>query len=744
MSVDNPGCRKLRGETKEVTRVLMLAKNPGIWATALVTGLTLGGSAIAEPITTTYSSVDLLTEQASLPAHGGTVTVGLFIEPNPGWHAYWINPGDAGLAPRMSWDLPDAFDAAPLQFPVPHVLPFIDLITYAYEEPLLLLSEITVPAGLSAGDSVEFQGRASWVVCDDQLCVPDNANLSVTLPVDDGGVDSAQAGHFADARAKLPEPVDWPAQFERLDNTVRIAIETLEAAGDATDPYLFISERYLVEYGQQSISFTPRGAVVSMDAARRQTDATEFSALMTFTDSAGVDRAFSFNVQEGSGVAASLLGGAGGALVPAAQSYSGLSFRLALLFAFIGGIVLNLMPCVFPILSMKALSLVKMSHTDQRIAAQSGLLYTAGILVAFALIGGALVALREAGQAVGWGFQLQSPVVNLTLGLLMLAIALNLFGVFEVGTRVMGVGQTLTAGGERRAAFFTGLLAVVLATPCTAPFMAGALGYALVQPAAVALSVFLSLGLGLAFPYLLLSYVPAAGRILPKPGPWMATFKNVLAFPMLATAVWLFWVIGKQLGVDSMSVGLVAALCFAFAVWAYGRVAHARRPHAWRAAAVLGLIGAVFIGLRIEDYRAAPTSLAGTDAGTLGQLELEHFTPERVTGYIDTGEPVFLYFTADWCVSCKVNERVALATDAVGAAFKERGIKVVEGDWTSEDPLITEWLDRYGRVGVPLYLYFPKGSSLGNPTILPQILLPEIVINAVAAADAQAVRGDSA
>ena len=348
------------------------------------------------------------------------------------------------------------------------------------------------------------------------------------------------------------------------------------------------------------------------------------------------------------------------------------------------------------------------------------------------------MALREAGQAVGWGFQLQSPAVNLALGLLMLGIALNLFGVFEIGTRIMGAGQTLTAGGERRAAFFTGLLAVVVATPCTAPFMAGALGYALVQPAAVALSVFLALGLGLAFPYLLLSYVPAAGRVLPKPGPWMATFKNVLAFPMLATAVWLFWVIGKQLGVDSMTVALVAALSFAFAVWAYGRVAHARRPYAWSAAALVGLAGAVLIGLRIEDYRAAPVSLSGTDAGTLGQLELERFTPERVTGYIDAGEPVFLYFTADWCVSCKVNERVALATDSVGEAFNERGIKVVEGDWTSEDPLITQWLDRYGRVGVPLYLYFPVGSSLDNPTILPQILLPEIVIDTIAAADANA------
>ncbi len=709
-------------------------KESPLRAAALLAGLWLSGAAFPAPVTTTYSTVELIAEQASLPAGGGTVSAGFHIEPNPGWHTYWSNPGDAGLEPRMRWELQEGFEAAPFEFPAPHVLPFFDLVTYAYEEPLLLISDITVPAGLTPGESVQLSGRASWVVCDDELCVPENATLTLTLPVGDGGPDAAQTGRFAEARARFPETVDWPAQFERLDDTVRIAIETPDAAAEARDPYLFVAERNLVEYGRQSISFTPRGAVVSMDAARRMTDATEFDALLTFTDDDGAFRAFSFNVQEGGGVAAGLLGEGG--LVPAARSYSGLSFGLALLFAFIGGMVLNLMPCVFPILSMKALSLVQMSHGDRRAASQSGWLYTAGILLAFALIGGALVALREAGQAVGWGFQLQSPLVNLSLGLLMLGIALNLFGVFEIGTRIVGVGQTLTAGGERRAAFFTGLLAVVVATPCTAPFMAGALGYALVQPAAAALSIFLALGFGLAFPYLLLSQVPAAGRALPKPGPWMAVFKNVLAFPMLATAVWLFWVIGKQLGVDAMTVGLVAALCFAFGAWAYGRAGHSRRPYAWGAAAVVGLAGSALVGLRIEDYRAAPVSLSGTDAGTLGQLELERFTPERVSGYVDAGEPLFLYFTADWCVSCKVNERVALATDAVGDAFNERGIKVVEGDWTREDPVITQWLDRYGRVGVPLYLYFPAGSSLDNPTILPQILLPEIVIDAIGAADA--------
>ena len=413
----------------------------------------------------------------------------------------------------------------------------------------------------------------------------------------------------------------------------------------------------------------------------------------------------------------------------------------ALMFAFIGGLILNLMPCVFPVLSIKALSLVEMPRQDRHLARQSGALYTAGILVAFAAVGGALLALRAAGHAAGWGFQLQNPAFNLVLGLLMLAIGLNLLGVFEIGTRIAGAGQSLTAGGERKAAFFTGLLAVLVATPCTAPFMAGALGYALVQPGTVALAIFLSLGLGLAAPYLLISLVPGLGRVLPGPGPWMSGFRSLLAFPMFATGIWLFWIVGKQAGVNAMAVALAAALCFGFALWTYGRAAGAVRPWRWRATAVMALLAAAAVGAAVErpEPGTAPATAQATasdaDAGTLGLLRLERFSPERMAGYIDANQPLFVYFTADWCVNCKVNERVALSTDEVGNAFAEKGIKVLVGDWTNEDPLITEWLQYYGRAGVPLYLYFPSGTSTDGAAILPQVLLPEIVIRAIERAD---------
>ena len=688
----------------------------------------------AAPVETDYSAVELLVLPGSLPADGGTVTAGLHLQPKPGWHAYWVNPGDAGLAPSLRWQLPEGFSAGELRFPAPHVIPFGEFVTYGFDEPLLLLVDIEIPAGLPVGTRYTLAAQARWVVCDDALCVPEQADVTATLPVGDAIPDPLRAARFAAAREKVPPKVDWPARFEQSGGEVQVAVQTPATAAGLADAYLFVAETGLVRYGRQQASYGPRGVVFGMEAGLRLNDASAFGAVLAFKQG-DEQRAVWLDVQPGTGLAAMVAGAGDAAASGTVTAAGGLTLGYALLFAFLGGIVLNLMPCVFPILSMKALSLVDASGADHRSAREGGCLYTAGILVAFAIVGIALLGLRSAGQQVGWGFQLQSATVNLALALLMLAIGLNLLGVFELGAKLAGVGEGLTAGGERKRAFFTGLLAVVVATPCTAPFMAGALGYALVQPAAVALAIFLLLGLGLAFPYLLLSCLPAVGKLLPRPGPWMATFRNVLAFPMFATAVWLFWIVGSQLGADAMAVGLLAALAFGFALWAYGRVFAASRPWAWRTVAALGLAGAMALGWKMPDYKRAEDAAV---AGALGQLAVEPFAPERVGEHLDAKQPLFLYFTADWCISCKVNERVALASAAVGEAFRSRGIKVMAGDWTNEDPLITAWLRRYGRAGVPLYLYFPSGSSLETAAVLPQILVPDTVIDAIAAADAAA------
>ena len=700
---------------------------------ALLTALLAGAAASAAPVATEHSRVELIAEAASLPAAGGVVTVGLHLQPDPGWHAYWLNPGDAGLPARLKWTLPEGFAAAEPRFPTPHVIPFGDLVTYGFDDPILLLVDITTPA-LPPERTWTLTARARWVVCDDKLCVPERANVSLTLPTGDGAA-AEHAGRFQAARAKVPTPVDWEARFEAEGGEVRVAVRMPDApAGAASDAYLFVADKHLVRYGRQAASYAPRGVVFSMDAGIRF-HGEPFAAVLAFQDGTGDHRSVWLDVRPGTDLAA-LVAGSGGAspvpAPPAADGGSGMSFGYALLFAFLGGVVLNLMPCVFPILSMKALSLVHTAHGDRAAARQSGLLYTAGILVAFAIVGAALLALRAAGEQVGWGFQMQSASVNLALALLMVAIAMNLLGVFEIGARVAGVGEGLAsgAGSERRAAFFTGLLAVVVATPCTAPFMAGALGYAMVQPPAVALGVFLLLGAGLAFPYLLASWVPAVGRSMPRPGPWMATFRSFLAFPMFATAVWLLWIIGNQRGPDGMAIGLLAGLALALALWAYGRAFGNARAWLWRATAVAGLAATTALGFQMRDARAV-----SADVARLGELEQEAFAPERVASYLRAGQPLFLYFTADWCVSCKVNERVALKSQSVADAFRARGIKVMAADWTNEDPVITEWLRRYDRVGVPLYLYFPRGASLETATVLPQILVPNTVIDAVTAAD---------
>ena len=702
-------------------------------AALLVSASAFAATGLAATQKTDYSRVELIAEQGSVPAASGRITTGLHLRPDAGWHAYWLNPGDAGKAPSIDWTLPDGFVAGDLRFPAPHVIPFHDFNTYGFDEAILLLADIEVPAGLERGASVEIGGRAEWVVCDDELCVPEETDVALTLAVGDGEIDEDRRDRFAAARHILPEPVAWPARFAALGDRVEFDIA---APADAREPaYLFVAPERFVRYGEQTGARVGTGFRFGMAAGTRVADHESVDAVLSYSDAQGDDRSVWLTLQRTEGPLPPATPPASAAMVADA---GGGDIARALLFGLLGGILLNLMPCVFPILSLKALGLADLSTAGAQAARMSGLLYTAGVLATFLAIAILLIVLRQAGAAVGWGFQLQSPWVNVVLGLGMVAIGLNLAGVFEIGTGAMGVGQGLTSGGERRAAFFTGALAVVVATPCTAPFMAGALGFALVQPVPVALAVFLALGLGLALPYLALTLVPALGRALPRPGPWMATFRHVLAFPMFATALWLFWVIGRQLGPTAMAVGLLAALLLGFALWAYGHSAGVGRKAAWRTAAVAGLAACIAAAANVgERSSVAVADGSPSDVGThrLGKLAPEAFTPERVVGYVESETPVFVYFTADWCISCKVNERVALATDAVGDAFNERGIKVIEGDWTAEDPVITEWLAKYDRAGVPLYLYFPAGSTLDDAVVLPQVLLPAIVIDAVDDAD---------
>lgn len=678
-----------------------------------------------------HTTFDIVSEHSSLPRDGGEVTLGFQIKPDPNWHLYWLNPGEAGQQARIKWELPAGFSVTELKFPTPHLIPFGDLNTYGFEEPVILLSTLKVPAIQGSNENLTLTGRASWVVCDDRICVPEKAGISLTLPVGDGAANPSLVSHFTNARAALPRAVTWPAKMDVQNDRLSASISLPENAGDIEDPYLFISERGLVKYDSQVSRLTSSSIHFTMDAGKKAAEIQTSDAVLSYISAAGEPQAVILKMAK----APIALG-----VAPGPGDSGGLSLPGAILFAFIGGLILNLMPCVFPILSMKALGLVKMAHADRKSVRESGLLYTAGIAVTFLVIACILIGLRSAGQAVGWGFQMQSPLMNFIFGLLLVAISLNLFGIFEFGSSIPGVGQKYTQGSERRSAFFTGLLAVIVATPCTAPFMAGALVFVLAQPIYMALIVCLALGLGLAFPYLLLSFVPGLSKMLPGPGAWMVTFKSVLGFPMMITALWMFWLIGRQLGVDSMSVAILSAILFGVALWAYGKRAFASRKFGWGFSAILALVVSLAMGTQIQTLATDTRQWVAKSGASLklGSLDVENFTPERVANYVTSGQPLFVYFTADWCISCKVNEKIALSTKGVATAFKKRGIKVIEGDWTSENPVITEWLARYDRVGVPLYLYFPKGTSLDSPVILPQILLPKIVIDAVREADSRA------
>ena len=444
-----------------------------------------------------------------------------------------------GRNPVFAGELPEGFEAGDLAFPTPHIIPFETLITYGYDEPVLLLTTVSVPDGLTQGTNYTLAGRARWVVCDDQECVPERTDISISLAAGDGATNGAQQQRFATASDKIPQGVTWPANFSISDGITTFQISPATSVSTIEEGYLYIESRKLDRYDKQESSFTRDSIVVTMDASPRSTDTVSTNAVYYYKTSDGKSQAAAFEIQKGAFEAMA-------PPVPSSNSGGGFSISnpqsiiAAIVAAFLGGIILNVMPCVFPILSIKALSLVNMAHGDRTTMQTSGLMYTLGILVTFAAIGIVMIAIRAAGSAVGWGFQLQLPIVNLVLALLMVAIGMNLFGVFEFGTKFMGVGQSLTAGGEKSASFFTGLLAVVVATPCVVPFMAPAIGWAFTQSPLVSLPTLLALGLGLAFPYLLLSYVPALGKLLPKPGAWMFNVKQVLAFPMLITAVWLF------------------------------------------------------------------------------------------------------------------------------------------------------------------------------------------------------------
>ena len=660
------------------------------------------------------TSIELLLESPE-PAPGKPVAALIRLTPRPGWHSYWSNPGDAGAPTRLVWTLPPGTPAPPEpRYPVPETLLVSGLMNHVYSGPAALLTEITPPADLAPGASFPVTLKADWLICSDTQCVPEDATLSLSVRLGSGQPDPAQASAFAKARAALPRPVTWDIRHSQQNGRFSLAIP-FPTPENVTAAHFFPDHDGLIDYAApQSVTLTTEGLRIETASAAQLSDGAisgPVSGLLRITRSASeAPLGFTFTARPGP---VPPPGAALKAPAPAA------SLLPVLALAILGGLLLNIMPCVFPILSLKALSLAKGGISPAR-ARSDALAYTAGTMLVATALGGLVLALRAAGEQVGWAFQLQDPRVITLLLLLVTAIALNLAGLFELNLSSGNLGTRLTSRNDTLGSLATGALSAFIATPCTGPFMAGALGAALVLPPLAGLLVFAGLGFGLALPFLAIGLVPALRRRLPRPGPWMARLRAMLSVPMFLTALALAWVLGRQAGADGMAIGLAAALLLGLLLWWLGR-AQSKGGSAILPALLALAVTLIAVPLLPTTAPAPATSTASLDA--------QPYTPARLAALRAAGEPVFLYMTADWCITCKVNERGAMARPEVAAHFRDKGIKVLVGDWTRPDPAISDWLAARGRAGIPVYVYYaPDGREQELPQILTVASLTNLAI----------------
>ncbi|NYI22001.1 DsbC/DsbD-like thiol-disulfide interchange protein/cytochrome c biogenesis protein CcdA [Sphingobium francense] len=629
-----------------------------------------------------------LTAESAVPQPGKDAAIAFSMTPEPGWHGYWQNPGDAGLGMTVKWTLPKGVAIGPLRYPVPETLLISGLMNHVYEGPYGVLAKLTVAPDVPLGTKLPIRVRADWLACTDKVCVPEGADLALDLIAGDGAILPGGRAQFDGWRSHLPRPLGSEASYAVADGRLRLSVP-FPAAASARDVHLFALADGLTRYAApQSVTRQGDRLIIETEAGQGLKSGPVQAVLRT-----GDHVGFLLTARPGA--------------VPAARSATAQTVLIALGGALLGGLLLNIMPCVFPILGLKAMKLAR-AGGDERAVRREAWAYSLGIILTCLALGGLLLGLRAAGAAVGWAFQLQDPRIILLLLLLVTAITLNLAGLFELSA--FGGGDRLAGQGGATGAFWTGALVAFVATPCTGPFMGAAMGAALVLPVGAALAIFAGLGLGLALPFLALAHIPALRTRLPKPGPWMGRLQKILAIPMALTALGLLWLLGQQRGVPAILLGLCAATALAIGLWWLGRrQLHGRRGGLAVACAALIL----FAGTAILLPTHAPAAAASEEGVP--------FDEARLASLRAAGKPVFLYFTADWCLTCKANEAAAIDRDETRAAFEKAGVTVMVGDWTNADPAITRFLEGQGRSGVPLYLWYAPGREART---LPQLLTP--------------------
>jgi DsbC/DsbD-like thiol-disulfide interchange protein/cytochrome c biogenesis protein CcdA len=627
---------------------------------------------------------ELIVNGRAIP--GGSAELAIFMRVKPGWHGYWLNPGDAGLPMSVEWQLPKGWSVGPLRYPVPHRLLVSGIVNYVYEDDYAVLTALKVPRGTTGMHRIAAKMR--WLACTDKICVPEDGEAEVEVST--GGMVASDA-RFNAWRQALPQPLSTTAAFQSTGKIYRIAIP-LPRSVAVKDPYVFPIDDDVVNYAAAQEFFRDGDRLVAHVGAG-DGDPKVLRGVLALGDGRGLE----FEAHRRPV-------GSSGTPLGAPQ---GAALLWALLGALAGGILLNLMPCVFPILAMKALHLAR-AGGDERAARREAVGYAAGAVIGTAALGGALLLLRAGGSAAGWAFQLQDPRTILVLLLLAAAITLNLLRLFELP--VLG-GEATPAGSVG-----TGALAAFVATPCSGPFMGAALGAALLMPWWGSVAVFAALGLGLALPFGAVAFVPALRRKLPRPGPWMARFQRFLAVPMAATVVAALWLLYRQTGAAGLLAGVGALALLALILFLVGSVQR-KGGNTWPIA-LAGTVGAIALGLAL--LPSARGFEAQIPAGA------ERWSNDAVREAQAAGRPVFVYFTADWCLTCKANEAGAIARSETQSAFKEGNVAVLVGDWTNGDPAIGRFLESRGRAGVPLYLWYAPGKA--EPEELPQILTPSMLI----------------
>lgn len=680
----------------------MISRRYAVLMTVICQVMVLAGVFFASVVPAQAAPTHIAAELVAGPvAANGEATLAIRMTPAAGWHGYWVNPGDAGLGMQLAWELPAGARVGEPRYPVPSTLVVQGLMNHVYESEYAVLVPVTLTGKVAPGQRLPVRVKAQWLACTEQLCVPERAELATEIVA--GPLDAKATGRFDEWTRALPAPLDAPAAFALSERDLRLAIP-LPASVKLDRPHLFVRQDKLADYAAPQM-FSRKGDVLLVTIPRARfaaQGATSIDAVLRLDD---LGNGIALTAKPGpvpTGGVPVLTGEAGGT----ASELPSLPWLL--LAALAGGLLLNIMPCVFPILSLKALSLARAGESESH-ARVEGLAYAAGVILACLGLGALLLVLRAGGQQVGWAFQLQEPWVVVTLFALAVGITANLVGLFEFAV------PGFASGGSAQGAFATGLLAAFVATPCTGPFMASAMGAALLLPVVPALTLFATLGLGIALPFLAVAFVPALRARLPHPGKWMVTFRYIMAVPMALTAAALAWLVWRLGGSASLSYVLaLAALMIALLALA------GRAQRRGRRALVPALLALAILAIGVLTM-PAPQAPAQTTASL---IDAKPFTPEALAAARRSGKPVFVWMTADWCLTCKVNEEVAIEREDTKAAFAKAGVVVLRGDWTRRDPVITRYLTAQGAAGVPLYVWYGRD---GQPEQLPQVLTPALL-----------------